>query len=579
MRRRIASGAYMITILTSIMSGGAAAQSTVPDRLQPIRFWGDLGYEFRTEVIRDNDNLTQHLTTANLNAATYLWRPWFATLRGGLGLAWNAVARGDENGRRSIVNGNARFSLLPVSRFPFELRYDRIDSEVTGELLGTPYVNTRWGVTQRYRARGGNANLLAGYDRNIQEREGEPNYSNDLFRFGLSQRFGKQFLQVNGSRQLTQRRAGGADGIAPLDRTEDNLYARHSYRPSSSFTLETTANIIDTDISGASDFSGRRFLQLVSYAYWRPRERPITVTGSARYFSTLTEMADKSSEAEAVYGQWGVNYDVTRYLRLTGNARFSRNLAGGSDDPVSVQSAGLLYHPAYIRSGRYSYNWSISETLRNRTGTEDDGQRLSGTLGHTLQHSTPLASGATLVLTGSQSLNTEFDTSMDAPHRLVHSGSITWRRKALARLRVSDSRTIGDEPQQIYQLVSFRLTGSGSVNRHSSWTGNLSLQSVRQITSDGRDTGFEPYATGSIVYTRLRAFGVPRLRFTSDLQLNARALVPLPLDGTDYKRSQWENRFNYLIGRLEARASLRLTSAQGQVRKLLLFQVRRRFGN
>ncbi len=107
----------------------------------------------------------------------------------------------------------------------------------------------------------------------------------------------------------------------------------------------------------------------------------------------------------------------------------------------------------------------------------------------------------------------------------------------------------------------------------------MSLQSVRQVTIDGKDTGFDPYATGSVVYTHRRAFDVPRLRFTSDLQLNARALLPLPLDNTNYSRTRWENRFDYLIGRLEIRASLRLTAAQGQVRELLLLRARRRFGN
>ncbi len=587
MWRRITSGAYIIALLTSTVSPGVAAQSsTTPVHSQPIRFWGDLGYEFRTQVIQDSGNLTQHLTTTNLNAAAYLWKPWFATLKGRLGLAQSAISRGDESGRRNIINGNSRFTLLPASRFPFEARYDRIDSQVSGELIGSPYVNTLWGVTQKYRTPGGNTSLLAGYDRNLQEREGEPNYSNDLYRLGLTQRFGKQFLEVNGSRQLTERQAGGVNNITSLDRTEDNLYARHSFRPSPSFTLETIANTIDTEIRGPNDFNDRRYLQLVSYAYWRPQNRPVTMTGSVRYFNTLTETADKSSEIETVYGQGGINYDITRYFRLTGNATVTKNLAtgtngvgAGSGSAVSAQSAGFLYHPAYIKFGRYSYNWTISETLRNRTGAEDEGQQLSGTLGHTLQHNTSLASGATLAISGSQSINTEFDTAVDTPHRLVHSASITWRQKAMARLRVSDSRTIGSGLQQVYQLISFRLAGNGSFSRYSSWTGNLSLQSVRQVTVDGKDTGFDPYATGSVVYTHRRAFDVPRLRFTSDLQLNARSLIPLPLDNTDYSRTRWENRFDYLIGRLEIRASLRLTAAQGQVRELLLLRAKRRFGN
>ena len=578
MRRRIASGAYITIILTGLFSGRLAADGTGPGQWHRIRYWGDIGYEYRTEATQGN-KLTQHLVTTNINAATYLWRPWFATVKGGLGLSWNAVDRESDSGRRDIVSGNGRFSLLPVSRFPFEARFDRIDSRVTGELIGTPYVNTLWGLSQRYRSRSGMTNLMASYDRNLQEREQAPDYVNDLYRLGLSQRFGRQFLQVTGSRQFTTRQGNGNNNFPPLDRTEDNIYARHSYRPTPSLTFETIANGVDTDITGQADFNKRRYAQLQSYAYWRPHDKPMTASASLRYFQSETETGEQTSRAESLYGQAGLAYDMTRYLRLTGDATVTQDLVDRKRQPVSVQSLGILYHPAYLQFGRYSYNWNISETLRNRSGTEKDGQRLSGTLGHTLQHTTPLASGAQLIVSGSQSFNSEFDTATNAPHRLIHSASVTWRKRALARFYVSDSRTVGRDPEEIYQLISFRLGGSDALSRYASWTGNLSIQTVRQVTAQGRDTGFKPYATGALVYVHTRAFDVPRLRFTSDLQLNARALSPLPIGETDYQRSQWENRLDYLIGRLELRASIRLTSTRGQLRQLWLLRAMRRFGN
>jgi hypothetical protein len=76
----------------------------------------------------------------NATANTFIWQPWFARVSGGLGLGFNTSSTMTGKSSGNIVTGNAIFSLLPSSRFPFEARFSRSDSR---KRAGAPHLPTR----------------------------------------------------------------------------------------------------------------------------------------------------------------------------------------------------------------------------------------------------------------------------------------------------------------------------------------------------------------------------------------------------------------------------------------------------
>ena len=86
-------------------------------------------------------------------------------------------------------------------------------------------------------------------------------------------------------------------------------------------------------------------------------------------------------------------------------------------------------------------------------------------------------------------------------------------------------------------------------------------------------------ASGEVTWRAQRVFGVPRLRFQSrvrlstDTQTSDIVLLALP----DRESAVWENRLDYLVGRLELSATLRLSKTDELWRELLLLRLQRNF--
>jgi hypothetical protein len=123
---------------------------------------------------------------------------------------------------------------------------------------------------------------------------------------------------------------------------------------------------------------------------------------------------------------------------------------------------------------------------------------------------------------------------------------------------------------------------------YASLSGNLTLQSSRSDranvddNSDTTNGEWLPTATINLSYQHRRAFDVPRLVFDSNLRFISNSYLPgvdevrIP-DGRDDK--SWDNRFQYAIGLMQLRLITRVSESRDQEQALLLFQVRRLFGD
>ena len=151
----------------------------------PIVTSGSVSYDLRTVRGQDVPSNLSQLVTTNLNARSYIYQPWFATVQGTLGLTTgstrnsggaDAAAQGpfastqeQFASRDSFVTGNGRVDLFPRSRFPFEFHVERSDSRIDTTLASTmDFRRQSFGFSQRYQPITREYRLSASFDRHEQ---------------------------------------------------------------------------------------------------------------------------------------------------------------------------------------------------------------------------------------------------------------------------------------------------------------------------------------------------------------------------------------------------------------------------
>ena len=608
----------------AVPSAGAKTGDPLADGwvMPAVRLRGLLTYDLR----RDNAQARQGLTgTVIASTSTYLWRPWFATVNGNLGLTMlrhsgggNAADSGSGSG--VILTGYGQLSVLPRSPYPFEAHFRRDDSRVSFDLaLANDYANQAYGFTQRYGTPSFDA--LLGWERNSQTSTGNGYNQQDNLQLELAYGRHDQRLRLLGNRISNTQQISGQQLV------ENNLSLLHSYTPDTSLSVESVANITRSAYQLQSGDTNTRLLQVNSTAFWRPAGQPISVIGGVRVFALGTEITGGANDSNAVAvrgrsananANLGVNYEVNQFTRISAGANI--NLVQDNDGGKSLttsQNLGGSYAPDAIEFGKFQYTWSTAVSANNQTG-EDAARQLSLQLNHSLRRSYRLGDSSTIAVDGSQSVSTVFGGSTSgrettaSTRQLINNGSLSWdlsQQSGATQLRLSASDSRGlDGRQEYFQLVNFQASSNLQIGRFSSWTGNLTIQGIRQgsnsifVNADpfnpqtefAPESKFEITSHGSISYQNQRMFGVTHLRFTSDLRLNSQALLPLLGSAEDQKTAAWSNSVDYAIGRTQLRAQALLSTGSGpysiaapaadgaavqKINKSILFTISRGFGN
>ena len=138
------------------------------------------------------------------------------------------------------------------------------------------------------------------------------------------------------------------------------------------------------------------------------------------------------------------------------------------------------------------------------------------------------------------------------------------------QLTVRDGRDFGDS-DAVEEFVNFQAVRNQPINRSSSLSGNLTIQSVHREYSSLNTSDTITTTTGQINYQHSRIFGVPQLHFLSDFRISKAAS-----DNTN-DRAEWENRLDYNIGLLDISLSWRRIDTDGDDFDLLYLQATRRF--
>lgn len=564
--------------------------------LPPVRWGGSLVSEVRADKSGDQPRRLQQNEIASIRAGSYLWQPWFAQVGGGLGLLTSKVRGGDggdpasnqaQNAKSIAVTGNAELTLFPVSRFPFNAHFDVSDSRASGEATTSDIRSTRFGVRQSYRPLEGDTNYAANFERSTLESAAFGRDTVNALAASMNHTAGAQAFNFSGSRTGNTRSNTG-------ERTAlSQLTARHSYRPEPELAVESLASASSSDfrlLSGGVPTDNRsQFAQANTFVTWRPEEdSPLYVTGGGRMFRAVIANNAGETESLALSGNLGATYALSRQTSVSGSATVTQLLSDATSALLTTQTASVTHVADPLGLLGFTYRWNAGANIANQTGSADGTQQnLGGQLGHNLTRDMTLGPGSQVSASLGQSLSATFDAATAGSQSLSHTGSVSWRlsRDAATTAYLSvlgaDSRTSGQNENR-FQMINFQASGQAQFSRNSSAAASLTVQGVRQSTGATPSAGFSFNSSGNLSYHHLRAFDVPRLRYTALYSINEsqfRTRLQGDVNAPRERVSQsFEQRLDYSLGRVAMRLSMRVAEIEGRRDALIFFRMSREFG-
>ena len=591
------------TAIGAGQSATADAETFSVDRvnwsLAPIRWSGNVGAGLRMSGGSLQPRRFQDLETANVQGRSYLWQPWFAQVSAGLGLVASVDRFSGDAGvnggtgttsRNTSTTGTGNFglTLLPVSRFPFQLTYDVTDSRASGELTGNDFMSRRLGVRQSYRPQSGNTSYVVSYDRSALNSRSYGTDTLTALSGGVTHGWNAQNLDVTASRTRNER--GNTGESALLSR----INARHNYRPEGTLSIDTQASYSGSDLhlqnSGAQADTRSRFLQINSVGTWRPEEgHPLSVIGSGRVFQNTFSNGGADANSSALSGNLAANYRWTPQTAMYGSLGMTQVRSEIDSRLLTNQTAGVTYTPDAIDIGSYKYLWNTGAAVANQTGNVDGAQHnLGGNIGHTLLRTLPINAAYTLSFSAGQTYSVNNDSVARLSQSLIHNatasmrGSPTPESSVYASLTLADARTWGAN-ENAFQIMNLQTSGQLQISRYSFLSANLTVQGTRQSTPAAPASGFSFNTSGNLAYNHTRAFDVPLLRYSllynaNQTQYQSRLQGDINAPREQVNQSL-EQRFDYQFGRIEMRLTGRVAQVEGRNEWLVHFSVNRRFGD
>jgi hypothetical protein len=569
-----------------------------------IRLGGTLSYSLRRDSSPEQQNVQKDLSaTVTAKSGGFFWQPWFAQWAASVGLTLSrdtsdrSQAETDNNIRSKSANitGNTQLVILPMSRFPFEAHFEKNDSRLSSESLAVnDFTSQRIGFTQHYMRPEGDA--MIGWDRNKQQSDSSGVDRQDSVQITAAHTLETQRMQ------LTANYAHNVHELTDESGTQHNITVQHTYTPMQALSVDSMLNVGRSAYHLLQGDNDTRLSQLSSIVFWRPEDRPMIVTGGVRLLGVRLDsgglidngvgaLQPQVTQLRNMNVNAGVSYDLSKFTRL--NATVNSNQLDSNDRKTTTgsQSGGVTYQPDAIMFGQFRYNWTAGGTLTNRTGGQDSGHQETASLSHNVGRSFQLASGSGISIEMSQGISAIRNSSIinnenASTTQMTHSGSIGWDSNAesgtaMVRLSASDSRSISGR-KEMFQMMNLQASSSMPSGGHSYWGGNLTIQAVRQSTPvtvtdldpvvaqqlGNQNKQFVTTSSGTLTYQHTRVFGLRGLRFASDLRLNSQALLPVLGGPKDQETAAWENRFDYVIGRLQVRLSLLVARSTFQRRSL-----------
>jgi hypothetical protein len=594
----------------------------------PFRTWGLMALDARYRDFASGQRSTGEVFSGTVNAATYIWQPWFVQVAGSLGLV-AGVDRSTDIGSTTNVGGigSLNVTVFPVSRFPSNFYAEVNDSRASGQITDVDYRSHRMRLSQSYMPQLGNERYYGSYEYSrlntinsgLDVATGTPAAEDELqvLRLGASRSWQSQSLEGDVNVSRNQREEGDLTQETKLDFA--NIY--HLFRPDPNFTLNSGLSYTKTAVNAArpltlgitlpSTRTSSDFTQLLSYATWRPPAgtwgsgpNDLLVTGTFRAFEFGNATDEAETNTRGATGQVGLTYSLSPQTQLFSTTQVGYFTGDIEASSVVAQSVGVNYSAQPIPLGKLIYTWTagVTGTAGTVSGGPNDGSDFLAqtNFSHNLSRPVDLGAPGTLVMSIGQGVAYARGTETDSQGVLTTTLTSFWNSpatngtQAFAGLTVADARRYGDFPGY-FQLVNLQANLQIRTSRWSSFSAGLTFQANRSKEErDDLSRPFDPFLDAvegewqtsygaQATYNHARAFGVPRLLYTALLQASsydfdnrATGNVDAPLFRADWL---FENRLEYRIGRLMLLGTVRWADVQNRGTNFSVFvRAQRSFG-
>ncbi len=573
----------------------------------PVTTSGFVGNTVRSRQFAEDPRTVTERLELTVNAATYIWQPWFITVLGEGDLAFEIESGSvSSDGNSLLAAGGVDFGILPVSNFPATLSLQHTDTRASGEFVTFNSVSDRVSVQTRQHY-SSDLQTTAGVS---YQRTTEANFGveeRNRLELGVNKTFDTDRLALSVSLQ--------SDDFASErdeDETSQTAVGTLTYDavPLEKVFTQSNSSVVREHIDAKNEAFDRLSLQGFSTAQWRPEEYTFTVNGALRTFTETIEfsrigsgLSNLRTEEQLFSGTLGLNYPILP--RLTANVATTGQFQAQERDAGAISgeanggsfdrsSASLLGNLNYVSEpspfGGFEWLWRTNGNL-NQTFSSDTGFSDSESVaaGHGLSRNVTLGFLDPIRVSFDQDGTFAHSSADGFVPSLFHGANFSHNKAVdgivtFVRLSLNDRRELAGEQQQELQQVQFQLNRESRVDLTSSWTAGLSAQITRQKSSE--DTDISASANGTVGYRNGEVFGVENLFFTSDLSISAFGLEEVlrrneedGLRRSDRFSGDFRNRIGYRIGRLVASLEGTAFLTQGALGNLLLFRVRREFGD
>ena len=303
-------------ILLSLAALAGMGYSVSADAI-PIDVSGSVGYDFRSLKDPQGTQTIDNQLLGTLNISTFIWRPWLATTE----LAFTGTFddtkydNSSSTAKTEILTGEMHLNVLPQSRSPFQLIFTESDSRVDNFSVDQPlvtfkdqYKTRRLQLMQSYITDGGNR-FQGIYDRNTYDSKNTGNFSSDKFGLEGDIRLPRNHIIGNANYEtLTQTSDAQPETIDTHKQDKAYFNINHFWYPTSAIRVDSmvsynnsTENVnLPLLSSNQLQDSTTDLAQLSSFVFYRPEQRPLTLSGGMRIYDlkTSSSIPDLSSTAQ-----------------------------------------------------------------------------------------------------------------------------------------------------------------------------------------------------------------------------------------------------------------------------------------
>ena len=596
----------LVCAISIVIPGGCAETDNL--ELAPIRYGGAFGTSIRSRQFGEEDRTYTTRATAELNAASYIYEPWFARVATDLMLSWENEQREEEDSASSVVvSGSATFSILPESNYPTTITFSRTDTRNEGTFGNFDFVRDRVHVHSQailpWQIR---SSAVLSYD------------SIDQSAFGMETRaeatlnLYKTFTLDSLAASLSYVQSDFTTNTVEDEDSSLSLVSANVHwdsKPFEDVDVQSDSHLVFSNEVDGNVEEMRFFSQGLTTAFWRPDDFPFTVTGAFRSFgefaSTTNEGsgAEVNSQSQLISATLGINYPIAPRLNanfgLNGSYRTSDERSDGEGGVIgtnleSAFTAGIVGSVNYISlpeeiSG-FDWRWNagaFADVEYTDEGELEDSESID--IGHSVDRSVDVPWLGLAFVNLSQRLNVSRSITEGTVIGTSHQASMTISEaedgtSSFLRMSLLDDREFTGERPGNFQLAQILLSRQSTIDLERNWYADLSLQATRR--EDSRDeVDVFAAANGTVGYQDQMLFGVPDLYFNSEIVMSMSDFgsrlvgVNEEDDSNETFRAEWRNKLRYAIGRLHAELEGSFFTEGGELGNSMFLRVRRYFAD